>query len=68
MTGAATMTKTTRDSRYGVTELLLVLVAAALVVFTLWYVRHTTTATNATYSIHESSQKAASPKAHPAKQ
>lgn len=56
---AITITK--HQSRYSVAELLLILVAAALVGFTAWYVTHATTLTNNTYSIHESSQKASTP-------
>ena len=56
-----TMTKQ-HEANYRVQELLLIVVAAALVVFTVWYVRHATTAANQTYSIHETNQKAATPK------
>ena len=52
---------------YRVQELLLVLVAAAMVGFTIWYVRHTSNLANQTYSITETSQKPA-PKKAPANQ
>ncbi|HET7320281.1 MAG TPA: hypothetical protein VFI84_01695 [Candidatus Saccharimonadales bacterium] len=56
------ITFTKHQSRYSVAELLLILVAAALVGFTTWYITHATTITNSTYSIHESSQKPGTPK------
>ena len=57
------MNKTAQaDTRYGVTELVLILVALALVGFTTWYVRHATTTANNSYSITESSQIPSTPK------
>lgn len=56
---AITITK--HQPRYSVAELLLILVAAALVGFTAWYVTHATSLVNSTYSIRESSQKPSKP-------
>jgi hypothetical protein len=50
-----------RGHRYGVIEFILVLVAAAMVGITAWYVQHSTTVINTNYSITESSQKASTP-------
>lgn len=50
------------DAHYGVKELLLIAVAAALVIFTAWYASHTAALANKTYSVHESSQIPATPK------
>lgn len=58
----ATATTKKQQPRYRVQELLLILVAAALVLVTVWYVRHATTAANKNYSIQETNQKAATPK------
>jgi hypothetical protein len=57
---AVTFTK--HQSRYSVAELVLIVVAAALVGFTVWYVQHSSHITNTVYSIHESSQKPGTPK------
>ena len=52
------MHKTTQaDANYGVTELVLIIVALALVALTGWYVRHATVSANNAYSITETSQK-----------
>jgi hypothetical protein len=61
----ATTVNTKDRPNYRVQELLLVLVAAALVGFTIWYVRHVATDANQTYSIHETNQKAVTPKKVP---
>ena len=53
---------TKQQPRYRVQELLLILVAAALVLVTVWYVRHATTTANQNYSIRETNQKAVAPK------
>jgi len=60
------ITVTKHQTRYSVAEMLLILIAAALVGLTIWYVEHATHNTNTTYSIHESSQKPATPKKTPA--
>lgn len=54
-------TATKQQPRYRVQELLLILVAAALVLVTVWYVRHATTVANQSYSIQETNQKAVTP-------
>lgn len=56
------ITVTKHQSRYSVQELLLIVVAAALVGLTVWYVQHATTSANTAYSISETSQKPAAKK------
>ena len=65
---AKTATANAPRANYGAIEALLILVALALVAFTAWYVHHATVSTNTTYSIHETSQKPATPKPKPVSQ
>lgn len=60
---AKTATMDAPRANYGVLELILVLIAAALVAVTIWYVRDATTNANTNYSITETSQKPAPKKA-----